>query len=70
MYNIGALALLWLVAFGVRWLYIEQSQSSPFFDFPLVDAKTYTNAAREMVASGNWSWDSQPFWQPPLYVYF
>ncbi|SVC03999.1 uncharacterized protein METZ01_LOCUS256853, partial [marine metagenome] len=27
MYNIGALALLWLVAFGVRWLYIEQSQS-------------------------------------------
>ena len=65
-----AVGLLGLVALGVRLLYIHQSQVSPFFDFPLVDAKTYTDAARQMAVEGNWGGDDFPFWQPPLYPYF
>ena len=42
------LALVWGAAFALRLLYIFQSQRSPFYDFPLVDAKTYTQAAAAM----------------------
>lgn len=63
-------ALLWLVAFGLRCLYIHQSASSPFFAFPLVDAQTYTEAATRMAVEGQWDGGAQPFWQPPLYPYF
>ena len=62
--------LLWLAALGVRLLYIEQSQTSPFFDYPLVDAKTYTDAAERMGVQGHWDGGDAPFWQPPLYPYF
>lgn len=51
----------------LRLLYIFQSQRSPFYDFPLVDAKTYTQAAAAM-ALGHFG--EQPFWQPPLYPHF
>ena len=63
----GKLALVWGAAFALRLLYIFQSQRSPFYDFPLVDAKTYTQAAAAM-ALGHFG--DQPFWQPPLYPYF
>ena len=36
--------LLGFIAFGLRCLYVYQSEASPFFDFPQVDAKTYTQA--------------------------
>ena len=62
--------LLWLLAFGGRLLYIDQSQTSPFFDYPLVDAKTYTDAAERMALEGRWDGREAPFWQPPLYPYF
>ena len=62
--------LLWLAALAVRLLYIEQSQTSPFFDYPLVDAKTYTDAAERMGGQGHWDGGDAPFWQPPLYPYF
>ena len=62
--------LLWLAALGVRLLYIEQSQTSPFFDYPLVDAKTYADAAERMAVQGRWDGGDAPFWQPPLYPYF
>ena len=62
--------LLWLAALGVRLLYIEQSQTSPFFDYPLVDAKTYADAAERMGVQGHWGGGDAPFWQPPLYPYF
>jgi len=65
----GRLALVWGAAFGLRLLYIVQSQQSPFYDFPLLDAKTYIYAAR-MLALGDWSGGEQAFWQPPLYPYF
>ncbi len=63
----GKLALIWGAAFALRLLYIIQSQRSPFYDFPLVDAKTYTQAAAAM-ALGHFG--DQPFWQPPLYPHF
>ena len=63
----GKLALIWGAAFALRLLYIFQSQRSPFYDFPLVDAKTYTQAAAAM-ALGHFG--DQPFWQPPLYPHF
>ena len=63
----GKLALIWGAAFALRLLYIFQSQHSPFYDFPLVDAKTYTQAAAAM-ALGHFG--DQPFWQPPLYPHF
>jgi len=65
-----AVGVVWLAAFGVRFLYIDQSQASPFFDFPLVDAKTYTDTARQLAVEGQWAGGRAPFWQPPLYPYF
>ena len=62
--------LLGLIAFGLRYLYVSQSEASPFFDFPQVDAKTYTQAATQMAVDGHWRGDPTPFWQPPLYPYF
>lgn len=64
---VAKLALVWGAAFALRLLYIFQSQRSPFYDFPLVDAKTYTQAAAAM-ALGHFG--DQPFWQPPLYPHF
>ena len=64
---VGRLALVWSAAFALRLLYIFQSQRSPFYDFPLADAKTYTQAAAAM-ALGHFG--DQPFWQPPLYPHF
>ena len=58
-----------LAAFGLRCLYVFQSTDSPFFDFPQVDAKTYTDTAIRL-ADGQWQGDPEPFWQPPLYPYF
>lgn len=68
MGQIAGLASVWVAAFAVRLLYIVQSQQSPFYDFPLVDAKTYVQAATAM-ALGHWGGDG-PFWQPPLYPHF
>ena len=62
--------LLGLAALGLRCLYVYQSDASPFFDFPQVDAKTYTQAATRMAVDGHWQGDPTPFWQPPLYAYF
>jgi tetratricopeptide (TPR) repeat protein len=62
--------LLGLVALGLRCLYVYQSDASPFFDFPQVDAKTYAQAATRMAVDGQWQGDPTPFWQPPLYPYF
>ena len=65
-----AAGIVWLAALGARLLYIEQSQASPFFDYPLVDAKTYADAAERMAVDGRWDGGDAPFWQPPLYPYF
>ena len=59
---------LFLLALGVRLVYLSQIKSSPFFSIPLVDAKTYVDQASQ-IAGGDWLGD-KPFWQPPLYPYF
>ncbi|NKB71162.1 MAG: tetratricopeptide repeat protein [Candidatus Latescibacteria bacterium] len=64
------LGAILLTAFALRWLYILQSQASPFFDFPLIDAKTYTATATALASQGQWLGGPAPFWQPPLYPYF
>ena len=63
------LVVLWGAAFGLRLVYVLQGEQSPFYDFPLIDAKTYTHAATAM-AMGHWHGGDQVFWQPPLYPYF
>lgn len=69
MGQVASLVSIWAAAFAVRLLYIVQSQQSPFYDFPLVDAKTYAQAALAL-ALGDWTGNGQPFWQPPLYPHF
>ena len=64
------LAGVWVAAFSLRCGYIYQSDASPFFDFPLVDAKTYTDTAARMAAAGFGAGADSPFWQAPLYPYF
>ena len=58
---------LFFFALSVRWIYLEQIKSSPFFDVPIVDAKSYMDRAVQ-IARGEVV--EKPFWQPPLYPYF
>jgi tetratricopeptide (TPR) repeat protein len=65
--------IFWLVlavALVIRGVYMLQLTSSPLYDYPVVDGKTYVLHA-ESLAQGNWLGHGQgPFWQPPLYPYF
>ncbi len=62
-------AAIFAVALVLRFAYLSEIDSSPFFDAPVVDARTYADAAREL-AAGAWLGPGAPFWQPPLYPYF
>ena len=60
-----------LIALAVRLGHVAEIVDSPFFDFPVVDARTYADTARELaVGGGSWLGPEAPFWQPPLYPYF
>ena len=63
------LALLALLALGLRLLHLYQVADSPFFDESVVDARSYVQYAREL-AAGAWIGRPLPFWQPPFYPYF
>lgn len=63
-----ALPALAVLALGVRLVYLFQAADSPFFDTPVVDARSYTEYAREL-ASGAWAGRPMPFWQAPFYPY-
>jgi len=52
----ASLAVLFVVAFGIRLIYILQSADNPLFGVALVDAKAYLRWAGRM-ASGVWLWD-------------
>jgi len=58
---IGALAL--------RIIYLYESSANPFFDAPIVDARSFLEQAQH-IAAGHWFGGDEPFWQPPLYIYF
>lgn len=65
----AALAGLAALALGLRLIYLFQAADSPFFDAPIVDARSYTEYARELT-TGPWAGRPLPFWQPPFYPYF
>jgi tetratricopeptide (TPR) repeat protein len=52
----ASLVVLFVVAFGLRLIYILQSTDNPLFGVALVDAKAYANWAERM-AAGVWLWD-------------
>ena len=60
--------LLAVSAFSLRLLYLSQAADNPLFRHPIVDARTYVQAALQL-ADGHWLGDPQPFWQPPLFPY-
>jgi len=64
----GRVVLIALLALVLRILYIHESASSPLFEVPMVDARTYVDEAMNL-AGGAWAGEPEPFWQPPLYPY-
>ena len=62
-------AAVFALALVLRLVYLGEIGGSPFYDAPVVDARTYADAAREL-AAGAWLGPDAPFWQPPLYPYF
>ncbi len=62
-------AAVFTLALAIRLAYLGGIGDSPFYDAPVVDARTYADAAREL-AAGAWLGPPAPFWQPPLYPYF
>jgi tetratricopeptide (TPR) repeat protein/4-amino-4-deoxy-L-arabinose transferase-like glycosyltransferase len=63
--GVGAVGLL---ALCLRILYLHEIETSPLFQVPVVDARTYVEDA--LYLSGeSWLGRPEPFWQPPLYPY-
>ena len=62
-------AAVFALALVLRLFYLGEIDGSPFFDAPVVDARTYSDAARAL-AAGAWLGPDAPFWQPPLYPWF
>ena len=60
--------VLLLSALALRLGYIHQHGASPFFDAPVVDARTFLEQARA-IAGGDLAGGPEPYWQPPLYIY-
>lgn len=67
----GFYFLFSVVAIGLilRLLYLWEYSHSPFFYSPIVDANSFLKQAL-FIAEGNWLGHPEPFWQPPLYIYF
>jgi tetratricopeptide (TPR) repeat protein len=59
---------VWIIAFGLRSLYLWQISSAPFFDLRLGDAEAYHLWGRR-IADGEWLGQGV-FYQSPLYPYF
>jgi len=63
------LLTLFLGALALRLLYLGEIRHSPFYAAPVVDAKVFLEQARQ-IAGGQFWGKPEPFWQPPLYIYF
>ena len=50
------------------WATSTSNGASPFFDAPVVDARTFLDQARA-IAGGDLAGGPDPYWQPPLYIY-
>ena len=64
-YSAGA---LFLVAVGVRALYLWESAASPTFYEPILDARTHHNLAAEWVQAG--TYNEVFLWQAIFYPLF
>lgn len=65
----GAPLLLLVFALALRLVYAWELRGNPFFDAPVVDAKTFLDQALAIAAGELWG-GSEPFWQAPGYIYF
>jgi 4-amino-4-deoxy-L-arabinose transferase-like glycosyltransferase len=63
-----AMAVVFVLALVLRLVYLHQVDSLPFFEFPLIDARSYDEWGRA-IALGDWLGDSV-FYQAPAYPYF
>lgn len=61
-------ALVFLLALALRFAYLQQIRTVPFFDTPVGDAAAYDAWARR-IAAGDWL-GSETFYQAPAYPYF
>jgi tetratricopeptide (TPR) repeat protein len=59
---------LFLLAFIIRFVYLNQIKASPYFDNPHIDALWHHNWAKE-IAAGDWT-GKEVFFRAPLYPYF
>ena len=60
---------LFLGALAVRLAYLLESRGNPFFDAPVVDARTYLEQAR-LIAAGDLLGGDRAFYQPPAFPCF
>lgn len=63
-----ACAGVFALALVLRLVYLQQVDSLPFFEFPLIDARSYDQWAQR-IAAGDWL-GSETFYQAPAYPYF
>ena len=64
----GIVVGIFLVAFGLRLLYLYESSDNPSFETPIVDSAMYNNMARSAAEGKPMSDDF--FWQPFFYPVF
>ncbi|MFT5154262.1 MAG: hypothetical protein ACI841_004269 [Planctomycetota bacterium] len=76
--SVGSIALLLLLALGIRTLYLSEFGAAPDFEQPDIDAGYVDDWARTM-ALDDWQrpahlpdpeFDTQPFLRPPGYPYW
>jgi len=63
-----AAGIVFLFALVIRLIYLQQISSSPFFNFPIIDAFYHDRWAAQ-IAAGDW-WGKEVFFKAPLYSYF
>jgi len=60
--------VIFAAALAPRVAYLYQHRASPFFDAPVVDARTFLEKA-QLIAGGDLWGGAEPYWQPPFYIY-
>ncbi|UCC31125.1 MAG: tetratricopeptide repeat protein [Phycisphaerales bacterium] len=59
--------VVFAVALLVRFVYLYEVRTIPFFEFPMVDSRSYDQWGQR-IASGDW-WGDEVFYQAPAYPY-
>ncbi len=65
--RIAPAGAIFLFAFSLRFIYLQEYQSHPLFTFPQVDAETYLSQAKRMADGTFFQTNRASFYQPPLY---